>query len=246
MISHVRFLFIAALFWAFSCHAHDHIIFKDGTEKDIKLSTINDAKIVYQILGDKTTGQQEAPIKDVYMIYVEKQGNIYITPDGKRVTGEAKRADTKHNDVVYLVRGAEIEVDNVQSSADNIEYVVKSKSSGIKGLMGARDVAKTSLNRSEVFMIRYKSGLIDVVTPFEPAKKTDVNQEVSENEDENSKPHQFVVVFHTTKKKETHNSIAEQYGVTPQQIIEWNELPERTKPSTPLKVKTQLMIYQPK
>ena len=36
------------------------------------------------------------------------------------------------------------------------------------------------------------------------------------------------------------------YNVTPEQIIEWNDLPQKTKPTTPLTTGMQIMIYQPK
>ena len=56
---------------------------------------MTDDKIVYAYIGDNTGTQHEASSKEVYMVYIEKQGNMYMTPEGKRVTGETNRANAK-------------------------------------------------------------------------------------------------------------------------------------------------------
>lgn len=50
---------------------------------------------------------------------------------------------------------------------------IKSKAVGIKGLIGKGSVAETVLAKSEVFMIRYRSGMSDIITPVE---NTEVNK----------------------------------------------------------------------
>ena len=90
------------------------------------------------------------------MVYIEKQGNMYMTPEGKRVTGETNRANAKKYDVTYLVRGAEIAAENIKITEKDIHYSIKSKAVGIKGLIGKGSVAETVLAKSEVFMIRYR------------------------------------------------------------------------------------------
>lgn len=56
---------------------------------------MTDDKIVYAYIGDNTGAQHEASSKEVYMVYIEKQGYMYMTPEGKRVTGETNRANAK-------------------------------------------------------------------------------------------------------------------------------------------------------
>lgn len=238
-------LIVSAFISISACMAQDHIIFRNGTESDIKLYQINDEKIVYGQIGDRTGVKQEIPSKDVYMIYIEKQGNIYITSEGKRITGESKRADVKRKNVIYLTRGAEIAVDDVKITEDgHIVYSIKGSKKGLVGLKKGGSSA-AQLNKSEVFMIRYKSGIIDVITPIESAKDTVKETKSDADAAENQQP-EYVVVFHSVRKGENLNVISKKYSVTPKEIIEWNELSSRLKPTSSLATGTQLMIYQPK
>lgn len=224
-----------------TCMGHDHIIFRNGRETDAKLYQITDNKIVYGYIGDKTGAQHEIASKDVYMVYIEKQGNVYITPDGKRITGESKRADAKRNDVIYLVRGAEIATDNIKITENDIHYLVKSKASNLKELMSKATTSETVLSKSEVFMIRYRSGMADIITPIEFVEKIKPDTTVIEKQQP-----QFIVVFHAVVKGDNLEKLSFKYNVTPEQIIEWNDLPQKTKPTTPLTTGMQIMIYQPK
>lgn len=220
-----------------SCFGYDHIIFRNGQESDVKLYQINDEKIIYGYIGDKTNSRQEVLSKDVFMVYIEKQGNIYITSDGKRISGESKRVDPKKNNVIYLAKGKEIGAENVYISENEVKYTVKTKDSGIAGLIGKSYISEAVLKKSEVFMIRYKSGMIDIITPFDSSEKSDVIS----NESQTNK---YTVVFHAVSKGETLEAIAVKYNVSPKDILEWNDLPARTKKSSRLTVGTQLMIYQ--
>lgn len=223
------------------CMAYDHIIFRNGKEIDVKLYQITDDKIVFGYIGDKTDTQHEILSKDVFMVYIEKQGNVYIKVDGKRLTGETKRADAKRKDVIYLIRGAEIAADKVKITEDSVYYSVKHRNSGIKGLKGKGNVSDAVLAKSEVFMIRYKSGMSDVVTPIDIVENAKSDTVVVED-----KQPKFVVLFHAVSKGENLKKLSAKYNVTPEQIIEWNELPSRIKSTSPLSTGMQLMIYQPK
>lgn len=245
--SYDTFLFIFWLgslfvffFVANTCMAHDHIILRNGQEKDVKLYQINDEKIVYSNISDKKGIQYEIPSKDVYMVYIEKQGNVYITPDGKRLTGESKRVDSKKYDVIYLIKGGEIAGENVRITETDILYSIN-KATGIGAIIGYKgSVHDTILNKSDVFMIRYRSGMIDVITPIET-----VEQVEETNCNEKQQP-EYKVVFHSVVKGETLSKVAIKYDVTSEQLIEWNDLSSNTKPTAPLTAGMQLMIYQPK
>lgn len=221
--------------------AYDHIIFRNGRECDVKLFQITDEKIIFGYVGDKTDTQHEILSKDVFMVYIEKQGNMYINAAGKRLTGESKRADVKRNDVIYLIRGAEIAADKVRITEDSVYYSEKHRESGVKGLMGKVNVSEEVLAKSEVFMIRYRSGMSDIITPIDVVEKAKSDTVVVEE-----KQPQFVVLFHAVSKGENLKKLSSKYNVTPEQIIEWNELPSRIKPTSPLSAGMQLMIYQPK
>lgn len=224
-----------------TCSAYDHIIFRNGREADVKLYQMTDDKIIYAYIGDNVGSQHEVSSREVYMVYIEKQGNVYMTPDGKHFTGESKRANAKRFDVIYLVKGAEIAAENIKITEDNIHYSVKSKSAGIKGFIGKMDITEAVLAKSEVFMIRYRSGMSDIITPVEitEVNKTDT---ISVQKQEQL----FIVVFHSVAKGENLQEISSKYNVTSEQIIEWNDLPKKTNPNNPLTVGMQLMIYQPK
>lgn len=223
-----------------SCMAYDHIIFRNGRETDVKLLQMTDEKIVFGYIGDKAGAQHEVSSKEVFMVFIEKQGNVYMTPDGKHFTGEAKRANAKRYDVIYLIRGAEIAAENIKISEDSIHYSVKSTSTGIKGLLSKEKPDEAMLAKSEVFMIRYRSGVSDIITPIESVGDEKTDAETNENQEP-----QLVVVWHAVVKGETLQKISSQYNVTPEQIIEWNELPKKTSPNRQLTIGMQLMIYQP-
>lgn len=240
MERHITFLGLIFLTIS-TCMAHDHIIFRNGRETDVKLYQMTDDKIIFGYIGDNIGTHHEVASKEVYMVYIEKQGNVYITPDGKHFTGESKRADAKRNDVIYLIRGGEIAAYNIKITEDDIHYSVKSKSTGIKGLIGKGNISEAVLARSEVFMIRYRSGMSDIITSFENVEETKADSTANENQQP-----KFIVVFHAVVKGETLEKLSYKYNVTPEQIIEWNDLSQKTRPRSPLTVGMQLMIYQPK
>lgn len=223
------------------CFALDHIMLRNGQEFDVKLHQITNESVTYSLHGDKYVARESIPSKDVYMVYIEKQGNIYLTPDGKRVTGEANRVDPKKYDVIYLVSGAEIGAKNIKITEDAVVYTPIKKRGFLSNIIGASDAEglQTFSNR-DVFMIRYKSGMIDVITPID--KFDEPKEEIIEE----SQTPQYIVLFHAVTKGQNLKSIAETYNVTVPQIIEWNDLPAKSKPTSPLTVGMQLMIYQPK
>lgn len=240
-IKRIFVLLFAAITSIDICMAYDHIIFRNGQESDVKLYQINDDKIVFGYIGDNTGFQKEVSSKDVYMVYIEKQGNVYLTTDGKRITGEAKRVDPKKQDAIYLVKGAEIGAENIRITENNIKYSVRTKGQGFSGLISKGNLSESTLEKSEVFMIRYKSGMVDIITPIDVVPEVVVDT-TSQKEPEP----QFVVVFHEVKRGDTLNKVADNYNVSTEQLREWNDIPSRTKDNSPLATGMQLMIYQPK
>lgn len=222
----------------------DHIILRNGQESDVTLYQINDTRVVFSYDKKKHSQRHEIPSTDVYMVYIEKQGNVYFDREGKRTTGEPERADPMKYDVIYLTEGGEIPASNVRITSDDIRFDITKKNSdgGLKRLFSGKDVEEQRLEKERVFMVRYRNGMSDVITAIDTPLP---EPEPVEPQEESSEP-EFVVVFHSVIRGETLAKIAEQYKVKTEQLIEWNDLPSRYKPNTPLKQDMQLMIYQPK
>lgn len=222
----------------------DHIILRNGQEFDAKLLQITDEKIIYAETSGSGLIQKEISSQDVYMVYIQKYGNMYFTTDGERITGETKRANYRKYDIIYLVKGAEIPAEQVWVSTDQIRYAQKTKSSGFAGFIKKGDLIESTFEKSEVFMIRYRNGMRDIITPIDISKEEE-KADNGNTQGGGTEP-QFVVVFHAVKKGETLEKIATQYQVTIRQIKEWNDLSAKLKPTAQLAAGTQLMIYQPK
>ena len=170
------------------------------------------------------------------MLRFAKRGNVYITNDGKRVTGE-NRILPKDADVIYLVEGQEIPAYDLRIMEDRITYLPKKNKN--KNVVPIAEV----LPRSAVFMVKYTDGTTDVLTDItlkkelpQPVKEESTAQPTEEDEE-------LEVVFHSVKKGETLSSIASRYNVAIDDIIKWNDLPSTTKPTAKLRADMQLMIY---
>lgn len=179
------------------------------------------------------------------MVYIDKQGNIYFDRDGKRTTGEAVKVDPRKFDVIYLVEGGELPADNIRITQETVKFDVNRKTVGNSGLKnifsgGNKRTEELELPKNNVFMIRYRSGITDILTPIDQPTEPEKPAE----EDKTDEP-EFKVIFHSVEPGETLKSVAEKYNVSPEQIKEWNDLPSRQSPSTRLKPDMQLMIYQP-
>lgn len=241
----MKHFFIVAFFLSFGAlqsFSTDHIILRNGQEFDVKLHQITNENVIYSPNGNKAVARESIPSKDVYMVYIEKQGNVYLSQDGKRISGESNRIDPKKFDVIYLVKGGEIGVKSIALTEDEVKYVPAKKGSLLANILKTPDLGGVqSLHNDEVFMIRYKSGIIDVITPIDH-----IEEPVVEVVEEVPQLPQYIVLFHAVTKGQNLKTIAEKYNVSVAEIIEWNDLSQNTKPTTPLTVGTQLMIYQPK
>jgi len=242
-----RFLSLCAFSFIFflASAGSDHIILRDGREADVKLFQVTDQKVTYSLSQKNSSERKEVPSSDVYMVYIEKQGNVYFDREGRRTTGETTKADPRKFDTIYLVEGGEIPAENIRISSDEVNFTVSKKHSGWSNLKnffsGEKNVsAESSISKSKIFMIRYRSGMIDIITPID----LPVEPKVAETPEVEQEP-EFKVVFHSVETGETLTSIAEKYNVTPEQIIEWNDLPARRGNKVRLKADMQLMIYQP-
>ncbi len=86
-----RFLLIFAMQLCFSIYSaaqNDLIILRNGRETTANIIQVNDREIIYAESNKKNSAEFTIPNTEVYMLRFAKRGNVYITNDGKRVTGE--------------------------------------------------------------------------------------------------------------------------------------------------------------
>lgn len=227
-----------------SVSAEDKIIFRNGDLSSCKiLSVDNDSievvlptaksvfgKSIYVI--NKGTVGAKVSIKDVYMVCYEKRGNIYFNKDGQRKSGEMQKLD-KTADVIYLLSGAEIPAWDIRFEDNCVKFQKDKTKKKAFSSLGSFPV-------EEVFMILYSDGSKDVLNDFkEPELEPVVVEPVKEEPKEIIK-----VIYHKVKRGETLAEVSEKYGVSPDEIIEWNELSNKFKPSSRLPIDRDIIIYQ--
>lgn len=209
----------------------DLILLRDGSEILASVQQISDDRVVYQINRNDIT--RFIDTRDVYMIKFDKRGNIYITPDRKRISGE-NRSIPRDVDLVYLVDGAEFIAYNLHVGVDKISFLPSKPNK--KSLPVAQE-----FDRNKVFKIKYADGTIDIITSL-IAPPAPLVVETPETDQTEPEP-EFQVIFHKVEKKETLASIGEKFSVSPDDIIKWNELSPKTRPTQYLTPGLQLMLY---
>lgn len=215
---------------------HDLILLRNGMEAEAIVELVDDNEIVFRI--DKKSPSQTIDIHEVYMIKFAKRGNVYVTPEGKRVTGETQVID-KDADVIYLVSGAEVPAYNLKVSDYHVSFLAN-KPKNKKSI----PIAQT-FSRSDVFLIKYKDGTKDKLSDISLKKKVEPQPDVvkADTQEEPAKEEPLQVVFHSVAKGETLTSIAKKYGVATDEIVEWNDLPAKLNTKSRLQSDMQLIIY---
>lgn len=204
----------------------DVIHLRDGSEIPCTIRLVNDTDVKYNV--PKNDQQMSVPTSDVYMLKFNSRGNVYISSDGKRVTGE-NQVLPRGVDVVYLIAGQECPAYRLSVDSEKISFLPNKPSK--KQIPMAM-----SIPRDEVFKIVYADGTIDIITrldmPVEsPAEASPATQA------------EYKAVIHTVDGKETIGDIAARYGVGIDEIKEWNSLDSGLSPNTKFLEGRQLMIY---
>ncbi len=241
--------FIVLLSSVLCVSARDLVMLRNGLEMSVYVVQVGNDKVVYQNSNKDDATSEFIDKKDVYMIFYEKRGIVYFTPEGKRVSEDVVSAELlRKNDapqMVYLVKGKIIPAYNLQILENQIVFdrVVTIK----RGFLSSKkEMSTMSLNKDEVFLIKYKDGTRDIITEFAPKK--DPKDEALEIEQEEKKPEASVeeeqqVIFHNVKSGDTLAKLAKIYNVTIDEIKEWNDLPAKLKPTARLQNDMQLMLY---
>lgn len=224
----------------------DMIVYRNGTEKKVRLLVVSTDKVTYQ---ESTKGGPEFQdvLRDIYMLKYGKRGNVYISEEGKRISGEFQKIGKGVN-VIYLVSGKEILADKLQIAEDKVKYTEKKDDAKVFGKkkMTTDDIKEIDLK--DVFLIKYSDGTKDLVNDIsaealEKAKKEAEELARREAEQREAKQETKQVVFHKVKRGETLGTIAKRYQVSTSELLEWNDLPGSFKNTTRLKPDMQLMIY---
>ena len=218
---------------------NDLIILRNGREANVSIVQVNDREVIYKESDKKNSAEFTAPNSEIYMLKFAKRGNVYVMPDGTRITGE-NQTIPRDADVVYLVSGKEIPAYELRVMKDRISFLLK-KNKNTKVI----PIAEV-LPRTDVFMIRYSDGTKDILTDITlqqhaTNEETVIQQETPGNEIDDDD--ELQVVFHRVVKGETISSIAQKYNVAENDIISWNDLPAKFKPTARLQPDMQLMLY---
>lgn len=224
-----------AQFWAKG--GNDLIMLRDGSRVEAKINQISGKVVKFK---NETSGVKldELPLTDIYMIKYAKRGTMFFTKEGNRKTGEQIEADSKAT-MIYTTDYREIPAYELEFDVDKLVY--RTQKATRKNPQPTRHV----MALSQVFMIIYPDGTSETVTeldqPYMP--ETAVKAEDAEKASQEPAEEQLKVVFHTVKQGDTLNSLAGEYGVTADNIKEWNELGAKIKPTTRLQPGQQLILY---
>jgi len=147
---------------------HDLIIFRDGTERKVKIAMVTNDNTTF-IEGDKKSSRQETvDNKSIYLIKYEKRGNMFFTDEGKRFSGEGDGKIPSGASVIYLLEGNEVPAYNVTIEGGSVMFF-NSKKKGSPQL---------SVGSDKVFLIKYPDGTRDLMNDFEEIKRKQAEAEV--------------------------------------------------------------------
>ncbi len=238
-----KFLALSCLL-ALNMYAQDdRIILRNGQELSVKITQIDIDKVYYQASNQKNALQEVLEFKDVYMLHTELRGNVYISIDGKRRTGEKHKLDPKAT-LIYLVDGGEIPGYDVELNEDGMLCFMRE----IPILQGTKKKkifhrVPATLAATDVFMIKYPDGTRDIINRFEEKVEQENLKGDSIPAEETVGEFNLVVINHKVSAGETLATIAERYEVSVEDIIEWNDLSSTIRPKSRLKANLQLVIY---
>ena len=224
----------------------DLVVYRNGEERQVRLLMVSSDEVTYS-LSAKGGPVLKDKLKDVYMLKYSKRGNVYITEDCKRITGENNKIGKDAN-IIYLVKGGEIIAYDLQIQENTLVYSSRPRSKSIFAKKEP-EVTMQSIDLHDVFFIRYKDGTKDLINDISPEHKEAEEkarieaEEKARAEEELKKINETKVIFHNVKKGETLAMIAKRYNVSWYDIITWNDLPKSSKQNVRLKPDMQLMIY---
>lgn len=215
-----------------STKARDFIILRDGSVLEAKISQISAKSIIFKNFTNGVASDQY-PLSDIYMVKYANRGNVYITPDGRRMTGENQYLEPEAT-IIYTVDCKEIQAYDVVLDIDAVTFSKK------RPTKKDRYPGRYTLDSAKVFMLVYPDGTKEIFTDLSNIHAASVPQENAPVDSIAARP-ELKVVFYTTVMGDNLVKIAEKHGVTVDDIKKWNEL--STEPTAKLRKGMQLMLY---
>lgn len=162
-LSNKRFIafWIIVLSFPFQLLSQDLIIFRNGSEKSVKITMVTNDKTTFSDITNKAAPPQAYNNTSIYMIKYEKRGNVFFTDDGKRLTGEGDGKVPASATAIYLLEGKEIVAYNVSIEEGNVTYYNSKK----------KGTPKSNIPSDKVFLIKYPDGTRDLMNTFEDLKR---------------------------------------------------------------------------
>lgn len=215
--------YLLFLLFPLNAFAQDHIIFRDGREKDYKVIQVNSDKTLCKESDKKKAEEIILDNSDIYMIRYEKRGNVFFTEEGERFSGKTIEKPDNKATMIYLKEGKEIEAFDFEMTSDSIKY---KEEKGRINIFTKRekDVETKEIPKSDIFMLKYPDGTKDILTPFVSKKK-----ENDQNHSETKSKNQTVLTQNVNNYSDIENSRAKNNQNLANQQDEENNLPEPEK-----------------
>lgn len=219
-MNNIIFIFILSLLFPLNSFAQDHIIFRDGREKDYKVIQVNSDKTLCKESDKKKAEEIILDNTDIYMIRYEKRGNVFFTEDGERFSGKTIEKPDGKATMVYLKEGKEIEAFDFEMTSDSIKY--KDEKGRINIFTKReKEVETKEIPKSDIFMLKYPDGTKDILTPFVSKKK-----ENEQNHSETKSKNQTGQTQNVNNYSDIENSRAKNNQNLAKQQDEENNFPE--------------------
>lgn len=143
-----------------STHAQaqdDMIIYRDGRIRKAKIIQVNTDRTLFNT-GRKTP-EEWVDNSDVYMLKFKERGNVAFNEKGERIlTGPGAKDLTRMGIMMYLISGKELVAFDLEMDRTTIRYKQKNK----------KNAPIASIDKSEVFMLRYPDGSRDILNDIMP------------------------------------------------------------------------------
>lgn len=163
-----RYAVIGAIAFLFPLQllSQDLIIFRNGSEKKVKITMVTNDKTTFSDITNKAAPAQAYNNTSIYMIKYEKRGNVFFTEDGKRLTGEGDGKVPVSATAIYLLEGKEIVAYNVSIEEGNVSFYSSKK----------KGTQKLGVPSDKVFLIKYPDGSRDLMNTFEDLKRREAEE----------------------------------------------------------------------
>jgi hypothetical protein len=143
----------------------DMMLFRDGSEKMVKVIQVNNDRIIYKEKDKKKSPELSVLTTDVFMIKYENKMNVFFDEYGDRSERSKELKHNKKDILVYLKIGAEMPVYSLELKRDGYAIYKKKK----------KDVQEHAFYKSEICMVKDPDGTKDILSDYVSHKEEPVN-----------------------------------------------------------------------